>query len=398
MAPDDLALPRRVATRLWELAFLFLKLGTIGFGGPAAHIAMMEDEVVTRRRWIAREEFLDLVAATNLIPGPNSTEMAIHIGWLRAGWVGLVVAGTCFILPAVVIVSVFAAVYVRYASLPAADAVLVGVKPVVVAIVLQGLARLMRTAVKSIGIAAIGVASIAALIAGVEELLVLAVAAAAAVAIGWTGRHGKGPHRRAPASERKLMPLTLGAAASGVAVTAAIATPVGLWPLFLAFLKIGSVLFGSGYVLLAFLRAEFVVRLGWLTEGQILDATAVGLVTPGPVFTSATFIGWILAGPAGAATATIGIFLPAFFFVAVTAPFLPRLRRSPGLSDALDGLNVASLALLLAATWQLGRTSIGSAWSALVAVASLVALVRFRVGTLWLLALGGLVGVCVRML
>ena len=290
-----------------ELAWLFLKLGTIAFGGPAAHIAMMRDEVVTRRRWMTEREFLDLVAATNLIPGPNSTELAIHVGHRRAGWPGLFVAGACFILPATLIVFAIAWTYVKYGARPDVRGVFSGIAPVIIAIVLHALWGMAKTAVTSVWLAVLGLASLVAVALGVHELAVLAGAGVIAVIGSRTG------------SASQLA----GFLAAGAGTTAAAAAvPLSLSSLFWIFVKIGAVLFGSGYVLLAFLRADLVERLGWLTESQLLDAIAVGQFTPGPVFTTATFIGYLLAGTSGAALATTGIFLPAFFFVAITAPFV----------------------------------------------------------------------------
>ncbi|HKX60596.1 MAG TPA: chromate efflux transporter, partial [Verrucomicrobiae bacterium] len=296
---------------LRQLTLLFLKLGVTAFGGPVAHIAMMEDEVVRRRQWLTRDEFLDLLGATNLIPGPNSTELAIHIGHRRAGWPGLVVAGTCFILPAALIVTAIAWAYVEFGKLPGAQGLLYGMKPVIIAIVLQALWRLARSAVKSRMLAAMGVAAIAASFLGVNELVIL-FAGGLLIAVIQSGFRLKPPAGVARLlAAAPMVPLPLAAAVPLVAA------PFGLWPMFLFFLKIGSVLFGSGYVLLAFLRADLVDRWHWLTEAQLLDAIAVGQFTPGPVFTTATFIGYVLAGLPGAGIATIGIFLPAFVFVAL---------------------------------------------------------------------------------
>jgi chromate transporter len=385
-------------TPLGELARLFLKLGTIGFGGPAAHIAMMEDEVVRRRRWLSREEFLDYVGATNLIPGPNSTEMAIHIGRARAGVPGLLVAGCCFIAPAVVIVMGVAWAYVRFGTLPAASAVLYGVKPVVIAVVLQALWALGRSALKTPGLAVLGAAAVAASALGVHELIVLGAGAALGVA----------GQRRGPGSVTALLPLRFirraAAAVSGhpwPATSGVLGVPAaagfGLWPLFAVFLKVGAVLFGSGYVLLAFLRADLVSRLHWLTERQLLDAVAVGQVTPGPVFTTATFVGYVLRGVPGAAVATVAIFLPAFVYVAASGVLLPRLQRSPAARGALDGVNVASLALMAVVTWQLGGAALVDPWTVLLAVAAAVLLLRFRVNSAWLVLGGGVAGVLVRL-
>jgi chromate transporter len=372
----------REPSRTRDVALLFLKLGTTAFGGPAAHIAMMEDEVVRRRRWLTRDQFLDYLGATNLIPGPNSTELAIHVGHARAGWPGLFAAGVAFILPSTVIVGSIAWAYVRYGELPQITGLLYGVKPVVVAIVAQALWSLGATAIKSKGLAAVAVSAVVAAAAGVHELLVLAIAGAIMVAAV------------AARGAAAATPLLMISAASGVTAPAAgaAAAPFGLWPLFLVFAKAGSVLFGSGYVLLAFLRADLVDRLHWLTEAQLLDAIAVGQVTPGPVFTTATFIGYLLGGFTGAAVATAGIFLPAFVFVALSGPLVPRIRRSPSAGAALDGITVASLALMAVVSWQLGRTAVIDPLTAGVALASLVALVRFRVNSAWLIAAGGAIG------
>jgi chromate transporter len=372
--------------RLGELALLFLRLGTTAFGGPAAHIAMMEDEVVRRRGWLTREEFLDLLGATNLIPGPNSTELAIHIGHRRAGWLGLLVAGTSFILPAALIVGTIAWGYVRFGSLPQAEALLYGVKPAIIAVVLQALWGLARSAVKTRGLAAVGAAGVVLSALGVNELLILLLAGAA-VALGRWGR------RRATSSASStLLPSLLPGVPLVSLGAVAAAAPFSLQGLFFFFLKVGSVLFGSGYVLLAFLRADLVERWGWLTQAQLLDAIAVGQVTPGPVFTTATFIGYVLGGPAGAAVATLGIFLPAFFFVAISGPVVPRLRRSPVASAILDGVNVASLALMAVVTWQLGRAALVDALTVGLAMVSALLLIRYRINSAWLVLGGAVVG------
>lgn len=373
-----------------EIAALFLRLGTTAFGGPAAHVAMMEDEVVRRRGWLSREAFLDYVGATNLIPGPNSTELAIHIGHARAGWPGLLIAGTCFIGPAMLITGLAAWAYVTYGTLPAAAGVLYGVKPVVIAVVAQALWGLGRTAVKSAWLAAVGTLSAGAVLAGAHELAVLAAAAAACA----VARLGARPGALVVAGAASMTPV--GTAASGIG--AAAAAPFGLWPLFLLFAKIGAVLFGSGYVLLAFLRADLVERLGWLTEAQLLDAIAVGQVTPGPVFTTATFIGYLLGGVAGAGVATVGIFLPAFVFVAVSGPLVPRIRRSPVAGAALDGVNVASLALMAVVSWQLGRAALVDPLTVALAAAAALALLRYRVNSAWLVAAGAAAGAAVQAL
>jgi len=369
--------------RLLDVASVFAKLGLVGFGGPAAHVALMEDEVVRRRGWLSRQRFLDLVGATNLIPGPNSTEMAIHVGHLRAGWAGLVVAGVCFIAPAFLIVLGCAWAYVRFGTLPAASGLLYGIKPVIIAVVLQALWGLGRAATRTRAITAVGFVSLVAVAAGVHELVVLLAAGVVLAVRRWAGEARAA--RTAPGL-LPLLPLLAGVGGLGAA-------PFGLGPLFLFFLKVGSVLFGSGYVLLAFLRADLVERWGWLSEAQLLDAVAVGQLTPGPVFTTATFIGYLLGGLPGAAVSTVGIFLPAFVFVALSGPLVPRIRRSPVAGAFLDGVNVASIALMALVTAQLARAAIIDVPTLAIAVASAALLIRLRVNSAWLALGGALVGV-----
>ncbi len=382
------------ATSLSDVIRPFLRLGFTAFGGPAAHIAMMRDEVVNRRRWLTDQEFLDLVGATNLIPGPNSTEMAIHVGYRQAGRAGLIAAGAAFILPATLIVLVLSWAYVRFGGTPQAAWLLYGVKPVIIAVVVQALWGLGRTAVKGWLTAVVGAAALALYFRGINEIALL-------VAAGLTVLLVKGPSR---ARLDTLAAAVAGIAATSAATPLAVATtvagviPITLSRLFLIFLKIGSVLYGSGYVLLAFLRSDFVLRLGWLTDRQLLDAVAIGQFTPGPVFTTATFIGYVLAGVPGAVLATAGIFLPAFVFVAASTPFIPRLRRSPWAGALLDGVNVASLALMAGVAWQLGRAAIVDRLTAALAVGALLILMRFRVNSAWLVLGGALVGLVVRML
>jgi chromate transporter len=367
--------------QLQELVILFLKLGTVAFGGPAAHIAMMRHEVVERRRWMDEQEFLDLMGATNLIPGPNSTELAIHIGRVRAGWRGLLVAGVCFILPAALIVLVFAWTYARYGSAPRAQDLLYGIVPVVIAVIVQALWGLLKTAVKGPLTALVGVAALVLYLSGVPEIPLLAGGALVVVlARGVRRKWGAGTGASAPLG----VPLGL------LAVSA---TSTGMVPLFLSFLKIGSLLFGSGYVLLAFLRSEF-VGPGMLTQRQLVDAVAIGQVTPGPVFTTATFIGYLLEGVPGAIVATVGIFLPAFVFVVLTGPIIPRLRSSPIMSSFLDGVNVVSLALMAGVSWYLGRTAVVDPLTAVLAIVALVLSYRFKINPAWLVLGGGVVGLC----
>lgn len=367
-------------TPLSVLALLFLKVGTTAFGGPAAHIAMMEDEVVRRRRWMTREEFLDLLGATNLIPGPNSTEMAIHIGHRQAGWPGLLVAGVCFIAPAVLIVTAFAWAYVRYRSLPEVSGILYGVKPVIIVIVLQALFSLGRAAIKTTFLGVIAVAGIALTFVGVHELIILAGGGLAALC--W----------RVVKSGQKSVSLFSAITFALFQSTTPAVTAFGLWPLFLFFLKVGAVLYGSGYVLLAFIRADLVERWQWLTESQLLDAIAIGQVTPGPVFTTATFIGYVLGGTSGAAVATIGIFLPAFIFVALSGPFVPMIRRSPTAGAFLDGVNACALSLMFVVTYLLARSAIVDVGTILIASISAFLLFRFRLNSAWLVLGGAILG------
>ncbi|MGE0827327.1 MAG: chromate efflux transporter [Candidatus Binatia bacterium] len=371
-----------------EVAGVFLKLGIIGFGGPAAHIAMMEDEVVRRRSWLTHEQFLDLLGATNLIPGPNSTEMAIHIGHQRAGWAGLVVAGSCFILPAACITLAFAWAYVHLGSLPQAGDFLYGVKPVIIAVVVQALWRLGQSALKTTRLMVIALLAATTNFLGVNELVVLCGAGVITVLVDRLTNN-----TRAAPPILSIVGFGAPLLANGGGVTAAtLATPFGFTSLFLFFAKVGAVLFGSGYVLLAFLRADLVDRWQWLTEAQLLDAVAVGQITPGPVFTTATFIGYLLGGTPGAVVATCGIFLPAFVFVALSGPLIPRLRRSATMGAVLDGVNVASLALMAVVTWHLGRAAVVDALTAILALGSAVLLLRFRLNSAWLVLGGGLVG------
>lgn len=365
-----------------EVALLALRLGFTAFGGPAAHIAMLRDEVVTRRKWVTDEHFLDLLGATNLIPGPNSTEMVIHIGQVRAGWRGMIAAGVCFIMPAALIVLVCAWAYVQFGTLPAAEWLLYGIKPVIIAIVVQALWGLAKTAVKGPFLAAIGVAVLALYLLGFNELALLFGGGILVMLLRNLARLGRGA-----GSAAALLPL-----GSLTPLVLAQAAPVSLGQLFWSFLKIGAVLYGSGYVLLAFLRGDLVERWGWLTESQLLDAIAVGQITPGPLFTTATFIGYVLAGPAGACLATTGMFLPAFFFVALSAPLLPRLRQSRLASAFLDGVNTASLALMAAVTLQLLSAAFVD-WPTIVLglVAAGVLSVR-RLNPMWLVVGGGVAG------
>jgi chromate transporter len=366
------------AAELRGLAALFLKLGVIGFGGPAAHIAMMRDEVVRRRGWLSDQEFLDLLGATNLIPGPNSTEMAMHVGSVRAGLTGLIVAGACFIAPAALIVGMLAALYVRYGTTPEGGWLLYGIKPIIIAIVVQALWRLGRSALRTLAVSVIAAAALALYLLGINELFLLAAGGIVALV---------------------LLRGTLVPAIALLAGPAAVAgAPFQLLKMFLLFLKTGSVLYGSGYVLLAFLRGDFVSRLGWLTDQQLLNAVAIGQFTPGPVLTTATFVGYLLAGIPGAVLATIGIFLPGFVFVALSHPVIPRLRRSRTAGALLDGVNAAALGLMAGVTLQLGRAALVDVWTVLLALAAAVALLRTKVNSVWLIGLGAAAGLILHLL
>lgn len=344
---------------------------------------MMHDEVVKRKQWLSDQEFLDLVGATHLIPGPNSTELAIHLGFQRAGWRGLILAGASFILPAMLIVMALAWGYVEYGTTPAADALLYGVKPVVIAIIIQALWGFGRKAVKNSVTAIVGIAALVLYFLSVNEIALLFLAGAAVMLVKNV--------RRLREIRISLM-LPFGGIAAGIFFPAFQAVPFSLPLLFWTFLKIGAVLYGSGYVLLAFLQGDFVKTYGWLTEQQLLDAVAIGQVTPGPVFTTATFIGYILDGVPGALLATLAIFLPSFIFVALTRPFLPRLRASPWFSGLLDGVNVASVALMAGVTVQLGRASLIDLPTILIALVSFVLLLRYQVNSTWLIAGGAVAG------
>ncbi|MFZ6028688.1 MAG: chromate efflux transporter [Chloroflexota bacterium] len=376
------------SARLLEVTKLFFKLGLTAFGGPAAHVAIMHDEVVKRRKWLTDQEFLDLLGATNLIPGPNSTEMAIHLGFVRAGWPGLIAGGLGFIIPAALIVLVLAWAYARFGALPQAGWLLYGVKPVVIAIILQALWHLGSKALRSVPTGLAAAAAFGLYFLGVNEIALLFAGGLAVMAV----THARRLRQRLTGTFL-LLPGSLGTLLAANKALMAAATPFNLPLLFWTFLKIGSVLYGSGYVLLAFLRADLVVRYGWLTDAQLLDAIAIGQVTPGPLFTTATFIGYQLAGIPGAILASFGIFLPSFAFVAISNPFIPRLRASPWLGALLDGVNAASLGLMAAVTVLIGRASLVDPLTVAIAFVSLLLLLRFKVNSTWLIIAGILIGI-----
>ena len=377
---------RQQQQRLAELATVFLRLGSIAFGGPAAHIAMMDNEVVNRRQWMSREQLLDLLGITNLIPGPNSTELAIHIGYERAGWRGLVVAGSCFILPAMLIVWALAALYARYQTVPQVAWLLYGIKPVIIAIVLQAVWKLGKKAAKDLPTQIAGAVAIAAYFAGVNEILVLLL-------LGVAVMLAKNWQATPPTAGALLLPFsTFLAQAEGTTTAVSSVAAVSWVSVFLFFVKIGSVLYGSGYVLLAFLQRDLVERNQWLTSQQLLDAVAIGQLTPGPVFTTATFIGYLLAGNAGAIAATVGIFLPAFALVWVVNPWVPKLRQSRWASGFLDGVNAASLGLMAGVTYTLAQTALVDGVTIMVVILSAIAVFRFNVNSAWLVLAGGAIG------
>ncbi|MBD2614913.1 MAG: chromate transporter [Nostoc sp. GBBB01] len=361
---------------------VFLRLGTIAFGGPAAHIAMMDNEVVNRRQWMSREKLLDLLGITNLIPGPNSTELAIHIGYERAGWRGLLVAGSCFILPAMLIVWILAVIYARYQTIPQVEWLLYGIKPVIIAVVLQAVWNLGKKAAKDLPTIIAGLAAITAYFAQLNEILVLILLGAAVMLLkNWQSR----------GNIKAAFLLPFSGVFAQVGSTTAV-TSVSWMNVFVFFLKIGCVLYGSGYVLLAFLQRELVERNQWLTSQQLLDAVAIGQFTPGPVFTTATFIGYLLAGNAGAIAGTIGIFLPAFILVWIVNPWVSKLRQSPWASGFLDGVNAASLGLMAGVTYTLGRAALVDWLTITLAIVSAIAVFRFKINSAWLVLAGGAIG------
>jgi chromate transporter len=368
--------------RLRELALVFGTLGVIGFGGPAAHIALMRREVVERRRWLSEQRFVDLIGITNLIPGPNSTEMAIHVGHLRAGTPGLLVAGFAFILPAAAITLGLAWAYVELGATPTGGALLYGVKPVILAVVLAALVWFARTALAGPMRLALGLGSAALWLAGVNELALLALAGLAMA----VARLGPGALRLPAGWARGAVLLPAWALATSVA------GGVNLLVLAGVFLKAGGLLYGSGYVLVAYLRGDLVDRLGWLTDAQLLDAIAIGQVTPGPVFSTATFVGYLLAGLPGAVVATVAIFLPAFVFVALIARVAHRLRGRPLTAALLDGVNAAAIGLMGAVSLQLGATAVVDPLTALLGIGGLAGLLWLRLPSVLLVAVGAVTG------
>ena len=371
--------PSPLSQRAWECFWLFLKIGATSFGGPAAHNAFIQHETVEKRQWLTREHFLDLLAATNLVPGPNSTEMAIHIGFVRAGWRGLLAGGLGFILPAFSISLALAWAYARFGSLPAVEAVFYGINPVVLAIILNALYRLGKTAIKNtFDVIAAGMCLAAALL-GADEVLILLAAGAAGMLY----------YQRSAA--RAVLPLSLLLAHSAAPALLADANQ-RLAQLGLFFFKVGALLFGSGMVLFAFIQRDVVETFGWLSQQQLVDAIAVGQMTPGPVLSASTFIGYQIAGLPGALVATLGVFLPSFIIVSLMGPFIPRLRENALAKAFLKGVNLAVVALILAISLSLARNTLSDPVRLLIFAAALFALLRFKLDTLWVVLGGALAG------
>jgi chromate transporter len=373
-------------------------LGFTAFGGPAAHLALMKDEVVTRKHWMTEAEFLDLLGATNLLPGPNSTQMAIHIGYRREGLPGLLAAGLCFIAPAAALVLLCAWAYKKYGGLPQTQAVLYGVKPVIIAIVARAIWGLCGTALKNRYYALLGAGALVMALLGVDVLVLLFSAGALAATVEWVSQ----PRRD---SVRGLVwvfaitatMITLPDALTRLTRTSAnVAVPYSPWALFAFFLKVGMTLYGGGYVLIAFLRDGLVHQWHWLSEAQLLDAIAVGQFTPGPLFTTATFVGYLVGGVAGAGIATFAIFLPSFLLIAISGPLVPLLRRSRMAAAFLDGVNVAALALMAAVTAELGRAALVDRYTIAIALLSAALLLRFRINSVWLIGAGAICGIIIQ--
>ena len=381
LGPSAEACMNAPTSRLPELFRFFSRLGLTAFGGPAAHIALMEHEAVERRRWLSREQFLDLVGACNLLPGPSSTQVAMALGYTRAGWLGLSVAGACFIIPAALATLALAWAYVHYGSLPQAQGVLYGAKPVMIAIIAQAIWRLGHMALRRWLLAGIGVACFAAVLAGTQPLVAL-LAAGALPALLVAARRMQGRRARSIA----LLPLAVSAAPASA----------GLGSIALVFLKLGVVVFGSGYVLLAFLQADLVDRLHWVTQAQLLDAVTAGQVTPGPVFATATFLGYLLHGYSGALVATAAIFLPSFVMAGVVGALASRLRKSPLAAAFLDGVNAGAIALMATVTISLGRATLIDAPTWGIALMSALLLIRFRINATWLIVAGSVLGVIIK--
>ena len=380
---QDLETQLSTKTELRELAIVFAKLGAIAFGGPAAHIAQIEMEIVQRRGWISREKLLDLLSISNLIPGPNSTELVIHVGLEQAGWQGAIVAGASFIIPAMLLVWGLAIAYVQYQTIPAVGWLLYGVKPVIIAIIAQALWKLGRSALKNMPTWSAGLLVLALYFLNINEI---ALMLGAGIIVSLV-------NNLAPSAQKKSLSIFLFPFSFFPFPLISTTYPKTWTAVFLSFLKIGSVLYGGGYVLLAFVQQEFVDRTHWLTSQQLLDAVAIGQFTPGPLFTTATFIGYLVAGNLGAIAGTIGIFLPAFILVPLINPFVSKLRKSPWTGGFLDGVNAASIGLMAAVAWELGRSTLIDVWAIIIAIASLIILLKFsKINSAWLVIAGSAIG------
>jgi len=364
-------------TSLGEVFWLFLRLGTTAFGGPAAHLALMQFEAVERRKWMSRERFLDLVGACNLLPGPGSTQVAMALGYSRRRWAGLLVAGSCFILPGSLATLVLAWFYVRFGSLNVVQGLLYGAKPVMLAILAQAVWKLGSSAWRTISLALLGVACGAAALLGLHPLVVLIGTGGLTLLVRLRKDLG--------GSKNGLAALAAPFSSAGLPVGAAAAGAVGLFSLAAVFLKLGVAVFGSGYVLLAFLQADLVDRLHWITPLQLLDAVTAGQLTPGPVFATATFLGYLLHGFGGAALATAAIFLPSFVMAGVVGAMAERIRKSSLAGAFLDGVNVAAVALMASVALPLGRASLIDGWTWALAGSSALLLIRFRINATWLI-------------
>jgi chromate transporter len=372
------------SSHLTELAAIFLKLGTIGFGGPASHIAMLEDEIVTRRQWVSQPQFLDLIGLTNLIPGPSSTELAIYIGYLRAGWWGLIIAGVCFILPAMAIVWGLAIWYDRSQTIPEIIAIFAAIKPVVVVLTIQATWKLGRSAIKNIPTGVTGIVAIC--LFGLFDINTLVVLLLGGFGVlGWQHwRDWKSGLFVLWLPQIEWLPL---------AIFTVIADDPSWLDVFTIFLKIGATIYGGGYVLLAFLQPELVAKTHWLTSTQLLDAIAIGQVTPGPLFTTATFIGYLLAGHSGAIAATIGIFLPSFVFVALVIFLAPKLRTSGYFRSWLDGVNAGAWGTIVVVSCRLGLVTLINWQSISIAIISWLLIWRWRINAIWLISGSAIVGI-----
>jgi chromate transporter len=377
------AAPKKSSTV--EILEFFLRLGLTAFGGPAAHIALMEREAVERRQWLSREQFLDLVGACNLLPGPSSTQVAMALGYIRKGWLGLLISGSCFILPASMATLALAWAYVRYGHMPQAAGLLYGAKPIMIAIIVQSLWRLGRMALRGWFLIVMGVVCFAAALVGAPPIAILLAAGGLLLLIQWQRSNSKAANAMA------FLPAGFGTLAAG-----GLAGAISLGSIALTFLKLGVVVFGSGYVLLAFLKTDLVDRLHWITQTQLVDAITAGQVTPGPVFATATFIGYLLRGWPGAAVATAAIFLPSFFMAGMVGAFAGRIRKSRLAGAILDGVNAAALALMTEVALMLGRATLVDPASWVIAIISVAILLRFRVNATWLILGGAAAGILLR--